>query len=145
MKVNSKVNLENIIKSNLMCTEMNKKNIYKHVLFSILAFITDWALIFFLITTIKIYDDYITIPILAIIEYIIISIIYKNDRVIERVLGVAGVIMLFLVSAIFASVFIYGKNATGFIEGDMMILKVQILLLIVILVWYVITWIKRKS
>lgn len=124
---------------------MNKKNIYKHVLFSILAFITDWALIFFLITTIKIYDDYITIPILAIIEYIIISIIYKNDRVIERVLGVAGVIMLFLVSAIFASVFMYGKNAIGFIEGDMMILKVQILLLIVILVWYVITRIKRKS
>ena len=128
---------------------MHNKKIYKHIRFSFFSFIVDWAIMFCMPTTFFIFagdaSHYIIMVLLAIIEFVLISIIYKKDKIIDKVCGIVGTLLLIIATLFCISRLFMYSDTLGIMIAGALIINAQVLLLIILLIWHVITRIKQKN
>ena len=127
------------------------KKVYKYIGYPLVALIVNSIVIIVLTSLFYSFNwfygisDYLFLVLLVIIDFILLKTIYKDDGIIPKMLGIVGVIVIVILSIIWADKYIHGDDAFAFLEVGMKIIKAQILSLIIVVAMKIIETIKNSK
>lgn len=122
------------------------RRICKYIFFPIIVFVIDWLAIFcsmMIFNYMGLPHDimcYLSSAILVVLDYILLSIFYKDDKLIYKVLGIICIFPIILLTNLVADSIIHSDDVFAILEGSFIIANA----LIVLLVLVVATWFRQK-
>lgn len=127
------------------------KKVYKYIGYPLVALIVNSIVVIVLTSLLYSFNwfygisDYLFLVLLVIIDFILLKTIYKDNGIIPKMLGIVGVIVIVILSIIWADKYIYGDDAFAFLEVGMKIIKAQVLSMLIVVAMKIIETIKNSK